>query len=150
MDQSFNKNRVSEVSSILGEKGNHPENSITGLPSPPSKPYDSIDFSNLKKSPSPSLKSKSKTLPNSYERPVTPVLKPISTPSQEQNVEVNSSLPIEVKSLSQASKSFKLSVDLKTISLNNPGTIYSNAMLAYKYLALHKECITTPSFILRG
>merc|ERR1712179_291979 len=47
-------------------------------------------------------------------------------------------------------KSYKLSVELKTISLKDPTISFPDSVLAYKYLALHKDVIATPSFPLHG
>eukprot|EP00092_Neocalanus_flemingeri_P040884 GFUD01044507.1.p1 GENE.GFUD01044507.1~~GFUD01044507.1.p1 ORF type:complete len:946 (+),score=340.11 GFUD01044507.1:101-2938(+) len=47
-------------------------------------------------------------------------------------------------------KSYKLSVELKTVCLADSVVSSTDAVLAYKYLALHKEVITTSTFSLEG
>ena len=83
-------------------------------------------------------------LPQPIPSPSTPLFHPTPTPPLPGDTTDYLSPPPPI------TKSYKLSVELKTICLTDPSVSYTDSVLAYKYLALHKEVITTPAFSIEG
>ena len=84
--------------------------------------------------------------------PVTPTLVPQShpTPVLDQSLNPAADTTDYLSLPPQPTKSYKLSVELKTIHLKDSTISYQDSVLAYKYLALHKEVIATPPFSVYG